>query len=280
MAVDTYALVSLANFKTFAGIDDTDNDAKLEMIIDAVSDRIESYCGRKFLTRSYSETFSGHGDERLRLKHAPITAISRVCVGRVDAVKCTGTGTSIYEATVTVSSTALTMLLMAGAGNTTSTITLADYTTLTTLVAAATAETGWTVTLEHSDGNWASADLIATGALHCLSPDTAILQVWEDFCYDYEVDWEAGELIHGGDGWTRGSRNIYVEYTAGYTAVPDDVEQAACELVKDCYDLAGRDGTLVAETVGSHRWQALVRAQPLNDSIADKLAPHRRIWLA
>jgi hypothetical protein len=280
MAVDTYALCTLANFKTFAGITGTDDDARLEILIDAASDRIESYCGRKFASRDYSEEYNGDGHERLRLWQGPLTAVGRVCIGRVDAIEIKGTGTAVYDASVATTSTTLTMVLRAATGNTTSTRLFADYVTLTLLTAAATAETGWTATLRHTDGNWASADIIQVGAQHCLSPDSATVEVWEESHEGYDVDWDAGELIHTEGSWATGSRNIHVEYTAGYATIPDDVEQACMELVKDAFDRAKRDTTLMGETVGAYRWQALVQEFPIAQRLGDKLANHRRVYLA
>lgn len=280
MLTDQYTLCTLANYKTFAGIDGVDNDDKLAILIDAASDRIETYCCRKFASRSYTEFHSGAGEKELRLDQAPLSGVTRVSVGFVDAIKFTGTTTSAYEAYVSASSTALTLTIKVASGDSTDSLDYSDYATLTSLTAAATALTGWTATLQHTEGNWASADIVPTGGLHCLSPDTAIVKVFEEAYSSYDVDWDAGTLIHIGGGWPSGNRNIYVSYTAGYSTIPDDVEQAAMELVKDCWDRSQRDGTLQSEKVGSYAWAvSAMQSTPLTGSIKDRLAPWRRITL-
>ena len=280
MAVDTYALCTLANYKAFAGITDTDNDSKLEMLIDAVSDRIEQWCCRKFKSRDYTEFFDGSREQDLRLAQAPLTAVGRVSVGFVDAIRLTGTTTSAYEAYVSTSSTALTLTIKVASGDSETELAYADYATLTLLTAAATGTTGWTATLLHDEGDWASADIVPCGASHCLDPDTVTVKVFEEAYGEYDVDWDAGTLIHTGDGWPCGRRNIYVEYTAGYSSIPDDVEQAAMEMVKDAYDLSLRDNTLASEKVGSYAWAAqAVTTTPLWKSLQDRLSTWRRITL-
>lgn len=280
MAVDTYALCSLANFKTYAGIDGTDDDSRIELLIDAASDRIEKYCNRQFLTRTYTETYDGTGHTRLRLYQAPVTVVTRVVSGREEALNVTGTATGGYAAYVTADSTNLTFLVKIASGDSTDTLAIADYATLSSMNTAINALSNWTSTLRHGDGNWATSDIIASGALQCLDPDTASLYTWNEAEQEYDIDWTAGELIHAGAGWPRGSRNIYVEYTAGYTNVPDDVEQACMEMVKLAYDSAERDTSVSSERIGSYAWaRGAVQEQEFTQKMADRLWSHRRIFM-
>jgi hypothetical protein len=50
----------------------------IETLIDEVTAAIESYCCRTFARQSYTETLPGHGSLNLRLKHAPLIAVSSV----------------------------------------------------------------------------------------------------------------------------------------------------------------------------------------------------------
>lgn len=61
----------------------TEHDAMLEVIVNAVSEEIEGDCGRHFETAARTETYSGRGDYRLRLKNRPVTAVTSVKVGTV-----------------------------------------------------------------------------------------------------------------------------------------------------------------------------------------------------
>ena len=79
-------LVSLDDIKTYLGIDliDTTQDAYLTQQGELLSDVIESYCGRKFLSAEYIETMYAKDIDvwprQLKLFHYPITAIAYVKV--------------------------------------------------------------------------------------------------------------------------------------------------------------------------------------------------------
>jgi hypothetical protein len=86
MAKETYALTNLSKVKGFLDIDDTDNDDLFNDLINSISDFIENYCGRRFLSTVYAVTpadtaeyFDGDDiEEDIYLKNFPITALSKV----------------------------------------------------------------------------------------------------------------------------------------------------------------------------------------------------------
>ena len=49
VAINGEDLISLADFKTLAEINSTNFDAKLEELIDSVSQLVKTYCGQSFL---------------------------------------------------------------------------------------------------------------------------------------------------------------------------------------------------------------------------------------
>jgi hypothetical protein len=66
-------LVTLANTKTFLGISDNTKDAVLNILINAISDYIENYCGRTFASTVYTdEEYDGNAAYEMRLKNFPI----------------------------------------------------------------------------------------------------------------------------------------------------------------------------------------------------------------
>jgi len=76
-------LVTLAEMKTYLGITGTTYDTFLTEQITLVSDVIENYCRRKFLTATYAETFYRDDFEELAPKvietfHYPIQTITSV----------------------------------------------------------------------------------------------------------------------------------------------------------------------------------------------------------
>lgn len=75
-------------------------------------------------------------------------------------------------------------------------------------------------------------------------PVTAITHVYDDLDRDYESDTEidsddlvympdglACKIVYDGGVFSKGIKNIKVEYTAGYETIPWDLYQACCELV-------------------------------------------------
>lgn len=71
-------LTTLAALKIYLGITDSDEDAILDDLIDAVSEWIESFCGRKFASATVTEYHDGYGDARVVLKRRPVDSITSV----------------------------------------------------------------------------------------------------------------------------------------------------------------------------------------------------------
>ena len=75
MALTTYALTTLARFKTFAGITVADDDALLLSIINVVTDFVEKYCDRRFIKTTYTqELYDGSGLKTLVLNQFPVVS--------------------------------------------------------------------------------------------------------------------------------------------------------------------------------------------------------------
>lgn len=75
------ALVTLAEYKTYAGISGTDDDAVLQVLISAAQDAIERFCGRDaggFESGTKTEYYDGRGSEYLFLRSWPASSITSV----------------------------------------------------------------------------------------------------------------------------------------------------------------------------------------------------------
>jgi len=81
MAVDDYALTSLANVKAALHLTTTDDDALIESLINRFSAAIETYCKRKFKARDYTEKHDGDGTSVLYLKQYPVNSVSSLKIG-------------------------------------------------------------------------------------------------------------------------------------------------------------------------------------------------------
>ncbi len=80
-AIYSYALASLAAVKDALGITSSDDDNLLTRQINAVTDYIESYCGRRFKDTTYTdEYYDGDGETDLILKQFPITDTAEISI--------------------------------------------------------------------------------------------------------------------------------------------------------------------------------------------------------
>ena len=71
------ALVILANVKTFLGINNSEKDDLLNLLIDQASAFVETKTQRKFESAVYTqEEYDGTGNRELALKHFPITTFT------------------------------------------------------------------------------------------------------------------------------------------------------------------------------------------------------------
>lgn len=78
MAIDVYALATVNDITNFLGIQSPTDRDLLEDLINNVSASIESYCDRKFLSRSFTEYHDGLNISRIYPYQYPITTISGI----------------------------------------------------------------------------------------------------------------------------------------------------------------------------------------------------------
>lgn len=74
------ALTDLATVKEMAKITGTSDDAKLGLIISAVSAAISNYCNRNFGSATYTETYNGSGTKFQWLRQRPVSAVASVSI--------------------------------------------------------------------------------------------------------------------------------------------------------------------------------------------------------
>jgi hypothetical protein len=255
-----------------------------EQQIDAASDMIEEYCSRTFASASYKHRFHGSGNPRLRLRHLPVTAVSRIALGTRAGLRVRNTTSDAQMATVQNDRTDLTFTIYGGTSDTRSsaqTVTLATYTTMADVITAIDAlGNGWDAqTVGSTENAWKSADLLIFQPWNCLNSwiDLPVPDEWLD---DYTLTGGNGIIERGvsqqfftgtrflgghyasvvynpaspamphspgghpGALWPYGSFNVYVEYTAGYSATPDSVEQACNKLAANLIRGGSHDGSL------------------------------------
>jgi hypothetical protein len=191
-------------------------------------------------------------------------------------------------------------------------LTWASYPTLSQLATAVSAlGNGWSAQAV-GDGNdysnWPSADLWvpasygdpldnSSGILQSQGNLTARGQFAELKMHTYELagyQWDARgwllraipytdpELIHPEDLiWPWGINNFRIQYTAGYTTVPEAVQEACAEWVAFLYFLTTRDPALshqVPVSGTTSGWAPVAGKAPASppDHVKGLLAPYRR----
>lgn len=209
------------------------SDKNLELIRDSVEDWVQDiYCRRKLVTTSYRERYDGSGDEYLILDNYPVTEVAMLSVGMQEVIRVKNTNAGAY-ASVSVSSTGMTL----NKDGTSTSLTFATYPTMTTLVGAINAQSGWSAVLSMSTyGSYPSNLLVEKMGLQCIDSAEVGLEMPQVGEYDFEVDAKRG-MIYSPFGFPSGVQNIYINYTAGYTSttMPNDLKLAVLIIIKNIY---------------------------------------------
>jgi hypothetical protein len=233
-------------------------------LVTAISKAVQRWCRRDFTSTTYDELYDGSGDDKLVLNHYPLVSVSRVAFGPVTVLKITNTSSSNQRATVQLASsvtetggsiirtsTGLSLTRVAsGVSSTDTSVTWAGNATLQAVANAVNAlGNGWSATVTPGYENAASADLRALmGSLTCRNvPQGGIqaeLVLHTNELSWFDVDHERGLLrrsrglltpwdVFVGDlpTFTHIPGYWRIIYTAGYSTVPEDVQEACAEWV-------------------------------------------------
>jgi hypothetical protein len=303
-------LISLARAKqAIQSITDSTYDTLLTTLITAVSDAIEKYCRRPFYSAARDELYNGNGDRRLLLREYPIQAVASVRYRPVTVLKVQNTDVVTNQrAAVAVTSTGLTLVRVASGVRTTDTsVTFAGNATLTAVTAAVNAlGAGWSAQVvgdANDYGKWPSADLYvpssygdgvqSQGALTARGQNAEIkLHTYELAGYQWDprgwllraIPYTDPELLHPEDLiWPVGIDNFRVQYTAGYSTIPEAVQEAAAEWVAALFFSASRDPLLASQAVSrgvSQVWGAAADPARPPAVVVRLLAPYRRYTVA
>ncbi len=291
----TGALTSSANFKSYAGITSSDDDTLIGYLISRATSAIEGYCDRTLRSSSYRERYNGDGTNTLLLREYPVTAITLLGTTVTDAIKITNSSTDAWNARITVTDTAITLIIDGGANAGTDSLTLASY-TLTTLITAINAlSKGWSASLIVSTyGIYDADEILPCSGLQC-TPNLSrevYLKVPDDLEYDFVIEGQTASPYKGnngtvylsqgwadnwlGEGGNARHQNITIRYTAGYETTPADLEQICIDLVNIYYRGRVADLSLKAESLGDHSKTFADDARDLPAHIAKRLAPYKR----
>jgi len=250
--------------KTYLGLTDAAEDSRLEAIIGYVSKGIARLTGREFGSTSYSkERHNGNGLTKLRLNHYPVTTVDRLSTEVRDCLDVTNASATsgAKHAYAKVTTTELQLILVGGDNAGTDSITLADYPTMADLAAAIDGVgKGWDGGRNDAASvSYSASDLLPTyGRLYALD-ETVRLQCAGEPAENFALDDGDAGIVYCDNGFTEGTRNIIVDYTAGYTTIPDDIQHAAALWCGAVYHRAkegadGFDAEKMPELSQSYRW--------------------------
>jgi hypothetical protein len=289
-------------------------DALLGTLITAVSEYVEKYCRRRFVSQAYDELYNGTGDRRLLLRQYPVQSVQSVRYRPVTVLKITNTALANVQARVSVTSAGLKLVRVnAGVKTTDTSVTWAGNATLSAVAAAVNAlGNGWSAQAVGDGtnyGSWPSADLYwpnsygdplegagvqeSQGALQCVAGSFAELKMHTYELQGYQWDprgwllraipYTDPELLHPEDlVFPVGINNFRVQYTAGYSTVPEAVQEAAAEWVAALYWAAQRDlAVLTQAQSGTRSTFGKGAASPEPPGYVQRLlAPYRRLTVA
>ncbi len=251
----TQNLSSLERLRLAAAGSSSSDDRLLEGLLAACSDGVRAWCGRGFALREYDEIHDGTYAERLVLRQYPVQAVASVrgCPLAVLEV----TNTTAQQARAAVTRTGLELVRVASGVRTLDTsITWASNVTLSAVASAINAlGNGWQGRALAGYASWPALDLFvptpddadrSAGALACAG-------VWAGFRLHVEelADylWAPSGWLERPCGWGGGAQAWRVQYTAGYSTVPEAVQQAVCLWAAELFAACRRDPALASQAL-------------------------------
>jgi hypothetical protein len=266
----------------------TSDDTAINTLITACSRAIMRYCKRMFVACTFDELYSGRAENQLFLRNFPITAVQSVRYRPVTVLKITNNLANTPQARVTVTSTGITLTRVTnGASATDASLTFAGNVSVLALQNAVNAVgNSWSAASQGYD-SWPAADLYCPngptvgtdtlytpagqGAMQCVAGSYAELKMHTYELQGYQINERQGgllraipytdpELLHPEDLiWPRGINNFRIQYTAGFTTIPEDVQEACAQLVAVHFKMGARETSNVtippqiAQYLGAYR---------------------------
>ena len=272
ISLNAYALCDLDTAKrNIRPEPSAEHDDLLRALINVATDMIERECGdRRFAATTHTAWLDGSGDSVLVLPHYPVSAVARVCTGPTEALYARCDASDASGAGIAFDGDNVVLTVEGGAAAGTTNLGVATYTTLSAMATAIAAASGsWTASVLAGLENVPSSHLRPDGRWNCHEV-LAALNAPGDPLSDFQVDYDAGLLIVHGT-FPRGARNIHVEYTAGYSTIPEALQQACADLAARMYHRSARDTSVASESLGDYRWQA--GGELIDNDLRMRLAP-------
>lgn len=272
--------IQRAKMNSFLAALNTSNPQQLANIISAASLAVQAYTYQDWTQTAYSEYKNGgiyKRNQPLLLRKFPVIEVTRFAVNPIQVILVTNVGGSTTQrATVQtigdaagINTVSVQLNWVSSAVPGTVTFNTNAYPTIQAMVNAINgAGNGFSATVYQSSSSVnttlvASADLRPTqGASSCINQGAG-LRVWLEQVTNYPIGWcdgsddgaDGGGFFGSGYGYTldpetgevygrfpRGDQMLRIDYTAGYAAIPQDIQEAVVQMCVWLYQ-SGRVNT-------------------------------------
>lgn len=286
------------------------NVLSYEQAVNAATEMIERFCGRRFALTTHEHKVSGSGRRELSLREHPISAVARVSSGFREYLSVLNSSTDATQATGQTIATALHLTVTGGVNASSSSLLFTTNVTIGALITAINAlGNGWTATLSSGSNNaFLTADLFEHDPRSALNR-ALTLRAGEETINNFEVDKDAGVLLMSsgpdatrfsgatafgfygritpfelrpitarGSGplWREGFLNYFVRYTAGFSTIPADLEFFCNQVAANLLRAGKRDTALGAESLDGYSYSTKGEP-PLTEEIRKGLFSYKNV---
>lgn len=282
MTLNPYALTTVAAVLAYGNISD-DASTRIESLINAMTDRMERECSRKFAARDFYEWYNvGRDQEELVLNNYPIIRAPSLFYGQQPCLTVSYTGSAI-EAVISSALDRLTITTYSTAGVRTQTDYLfTTYGSVSALATAISLVSGFSASTTFNTPSFricpaAGFNLLLTAALFTY-PAWSLYNPATDYnsgVFAFRPAYWAGEAPHFARTMPAGSQQMLAEYRAGYETIPDDLAMLCNELVTDTFNRSNRDNTVTSETLHEYSY-TLADTMKFTDSIRARMSRYMR----
>ena len=222
-------------------------DYLITQLIARAGDFLDRICGRNLESAEYTHERYDGGEKKIFLKNWPVSEVTQISTSKMNAIRVKYTSATAYNAYVITSTTGV-MLVVDGTATPAIEIPFLGN-NLLALAGLINAVAGWTATVAATAYNSFPSTQIFRKLNRFVLNQYIYLEIPDEPIDGYEVEYESG-ILRLASGFTWGWRNIFVTYMGGYTTIPPLLQQICIELVKNKYNLIGKDTTLKSEKIG------------------------------
>lgn len=255
------SIIDKVTYKKLQGIDitDTASDDQLQLVLDAVTDGLDSYLDRTLEASDRKTWLDGSGRGIMLLPEYPVNNIYYACIGDEYVGEIEYSGSQDF-ASVQFDGSTFTLISFNSSGTqSTNTVAISSNATIADVQTAINAVTDWSMSIDRSDRSTDSSAFIRpiTSAYANSSSAFEVRLPINGLTVELADRSDRGVLISPANtitgsfssgAWPAGYRNVFFWYNAGYTfptdadpslsTVPKDLQLAAAQIVQDVIDLA------------------------------------------